>query len=363
MRLRLLAVLPVVATALLVPTTGQAAADLPAADYVLSARHSGHVLDVFNGNTGPGERAIQWSYHGDANQEWRASVQSDGTYELKALHSGLLLSVAADGTNVVQAEDADLSTQRWRIVTDPVRGSRIASVASDKVLAVAGASMTEGEQVVVSDDQNLPSQRWYADYVAPVMSLGDSITYGSGASTAVGYRTSLWQHFMATRGFRPDFVGSVLWGNLPDRANEGHPGFRIDQVRAEIDNWLTLNRPRYVLVHLGTNDVNQNYDLPNAPARLRELVQHITQQVPGVTVLVASIVPSRDGTLNQRINTYNAALPGVVDAVRATGADVRFVNLNARMTVDDISSDNIHPTDAGYLKMGDIWYDALSPLV
>jgi lysophospholipase L1-like esterase len=363
MRLRLLAALPVVATAILVPTGRQATADLPAADYVLSARHSGHALDVFNGNTGAGERAIQWSYHGDTNQEWRAAVQSDGTYELKALHSGLLLSVAADGVSVVQAQDADLSTQRWRIATDPVRGSRIASVASDKVLSVADASMTEGAQVVVATDQNVPSQRWYADYVAPVMPLGDSITYGSGASTAVSYRSSLWKHFMDTRGFRPDFVGSVLWGSVPDRANEGHPGFRIDQVRAEIDNWLTLNRPRYVLVHLGTNDINQNYDLPNAPTRLRDLVQRITEQVPGVTVLVASIVPSRDGVLNQRITTYNAAVPGVVDAVRATGADVRFVDLNARMTLADISADNIHPTDAGYLKMGDIWYDALSPLV
>ncbi|GAB3940293.1 hypothetical protein GCM10029976_057730 [Kribbella albertanoniae] len=363
MRLRLLAVLPVVAAAILVPTSPQAVADLAAGDYVLSPRHSGQTLDVYNGNTGDGELAIQWSYHGSANQQWRAAVQSDGTYELKALHSGRLLSVAADGVTVVQVADADLSTQRWRIVTDPVRGSRIASVASDKVLSVADASRTQGAQVVVAADQNVPSQRWYADHTAPVMPLGDSITYGSGASTAVSYRTSLWQHFMGTRGFRPDFVGSVLWGNIPDRANEGHPGFRIDQVRAEIDSWLTLNRPRYVLVHLGTNDINQNHDLANAPARLRDLVERITQQVPGVTVLVATIVPSRDGVLNQRINNYNAAIPGVVDAVRATGADVRFVGLNARMTLDDISSDAIHPTDAGYLKMGDIWYDALSPLV
>jgi len=191
-----------------------------------------------------------------------------------------------------------------------------------------------------------------------LMPLGDSITYGN-AKTGVSYRTSLWQHLQG--GPRVDFVGSIRWGNLPDRDNEGHPGMRIDELRSWIDYWLTLNRPRYVLLHIGTNDVVQAHDLADAPARLQDLVERITQQVPGVTVLVASIVPSPDRGLNERIDAYNAAIPDVVARVRATGADVRFVDLNARMSLSDISSDKLHPTDAGLLKMGDIWYDALAP--
>ncbi|MFI5732735.1 SGNH/GDSL hydrolase family protein [Kribbella sp. NPDC051587] len=190
-----------------------------------------------------------------------------------------------------------------------------------------------------------------------VMPLGDSITYGNPES-GVSYRTSLWQHYQDHEP-RVDFVGSVHWGNLPDRDSEGHPGMRIDELRSWIDYWLLLNRPRYVLLHIGTNDVVQATDLPNAPARLQDLVERITQKVPGVTVLVASIVPSPDAGLNERVNAYNAAIPGVVAAVHATGADVRFVDLNARMSLSDISSDKLHPTDAGFLKMGDIWYDAL----
>lgn len=192
------------------------------------------------------------------------------------------------------------------------------------------------------------------------MPLGDSITYGN-PETGVSYRTSLWQHLQG--GPQVDLVGSVRWGNLPDRDNEGHPGMRIDELRSWIDYWLTLNRPRYVLLHIGTNDVVQARDLAEAPARLQELVEHITRRVPGVTILVASIVPSPDQGLNERIDTYNAAIPGVVSAVRATGADVRFVDLNARMALSDISSDKLHPTDAGFLKMGDIWYDALAPVL
>jgi len=191
-----------------------------------------------------------------------------------------------------------------------------------------------------------------------LMPLGDSITYGN-PETGVSYRTSLWQHLQG--GSRVDFVGSIRWGNLPDRDNEGHPGMRIDELRSWIDYWLTLNRPRYVLLHIGTNDVVQAHDLANAPARLQDLVMRIAEQVPGVTILVASIVPSPDRGLNERIEAYNAAVPGVVEAVRATGADVRFVDLNKRMAMADISADKLHPTDAGFLKMGDIWYDALTP--
>ncbi|MFC9687233.1 SGNH/GDSL hydrolase family protein [Kribbella sp. NPDC056951] len=196
----------------------------------------------------------------------------------------------------------------------------------------------------------------------PLMPLGDSITYGN-PETGVSYRTSLWQHLQSDPGPRLDFVGSVRWGNLPDRDNEGHPGMRIDELRSWIDYWLLLNRPRYVLLHIGTNDVVQAHDLANAPARLQDLVERITSRVPGVTVLVASIVPSSDPGLNERINTYNAAVPGVVASVRATGADVRFVDLNARMSLSDISSDKLHPSDAGFLKMGDIWYDAVASVV
>ncbi len=191
----------------------------------------------------------------------------------------------------------------------------------------------------------------------PLMPLGDSITYGN-PETGVSYRTSLWQHLES--GPRVNFVGSIRWGNLPDRDNEGHPGMRIDELRSWIDYWLTLNRPRYALLHIGTNDVVQAHDLANAPARLQDLVARIAERVPGVTILVASIVPSPDPGLNERIEAYNAAVPGVVEAVRATGADVRFVDLNARMSMSDISADKLHPTDAGFLKMGDIWYDALS---
>jgi lysophospholipase L1-like esterase len=351
-----------------VPTPG-GVAPVAAGEYVLTVQHSGQSLDVYNASAQDGANAIQWPYHGKPNEEWRFTPQTDGSYAIAAKHTGMVLSVSGasiqDGAQVVQSADQGLPSQRWYLDKDLGGAYRIVSVATGKLLDVTAASTTNGANVIVWANNGGANQRWRPDRVAAVMPLGDSITYGNGdANDGTSYRTGLWNRFMAVPGFRPDFVGSVTWGNVPDQENEGHPGYRIDQIASDMRtyNWLSA-QPRYVLLHIGTNDMNQNYDVANAPARLRSLIDQIVAGDPGVTILVASIVPARDTALNARINAYNAAVPGVVQAAQQAGGDVRFVDMNARITLADISPDGLHPSDAGYLKMGDVWYDALSPIV
>lgn len=338
-----------------IPTV--ATSTVASGDYVLSVQHSGQSLDVYGGSTVDGERAVQWPYHGKQNEEWHLTRQADGSYAITALHSGLALT--ATDAQVVQSADRGLSSQRWYLDQDLGGTYRIVSVATGKVLDVFNGSTDNGANVIVWTNNGGANQRWRLEKVAPVMPLGDSITYGNGQN-GVSYRTGLWNRFMAAPGFKPDFVGSVLWGNIPDSDGEGHPGWRIDQISDGITNsgWLD-SKPKYVLLHIGTNDMNQNYQLPTAPDRLRDLINLIKTKDPGVTILVASIIPAQDATLNARINAYNAAIPGIV---QQAGASVRFVDMNARITVDDLSGDGLHPSDAGYLKMGDVWYEALSPL-
>src|SRR3954453_11137248 len=72
-----------------------------------------------------------------------------------------------------------------------------------------------------------------------VMPLGDSIT--DGFTVPGGYRIGLWQKFVAG-GFPVDFVGSLSNGpaELGDHDHEGHSGWRIDQIDANIVNWLRM---------------------------------------------------------------------------------------------------------------------------
>jgi lysophospholipase L1-like esterase len=191
-----------------------------------------------------------------------------------------------------------------------------------------------------------------------IMPLGDSITWGVGSSTSSSYRADLWSRLVGGAGLAVDFVGSGQSGSVPDTDNEGHSGWRIEQLTASIDGWLATAQPDVVLLHIGTNDMNQNFDIANAPARLGQLLDRIHADRPDATVLVAQIVPSLDATVNARVNSYNAAVPSVVGPRSYT----RLVDLNSTLTAADLS-DTLHPNDGGYAKMADLWYAALEPVL
>jgi lysophospholipase L1-like esterase len=142
-----------------------------------------------------------------------------------------------------------------------------------------------------------------------IMPLGDSIT--EGTQVPGGYRIGLWQR-LSTAGYRVDFVGTQFNGPaaLGDHDHEGHPGWRIDQIDATIAGWLRASTPRTVLLHIGTNDVLQNYNLARAPGRLSTLIDHITTAAPAAGVFVATIIPLASASQEAAARTFNAALGG-----------------------------------------------------
>nr|BFE55700.1 hypothetical protein GCM10020063_002260 [Dactylosporangium thailandense] len=188
-----------------------------------------------------------------------------------------------------------------------------------------------------------------------ILPLGDSIT--DGFNVPGGYRINLWRA-LAGAGHPVDFVGSQFNGpaDLPDHDHEGHPGWRIDQVDANASAWVSSTAPRSVLIHLGTNDVVQNYDLGNAPARLSALVDHVRAAAPGADVFVASIIPLADAGRESAANAFNATIPGIV---AGKGAKVHFVDMHAALGTGDLA-DGVHPTRAGYDKMAVRWASALA---
>ncbi|WP_229924658.1 SGNH/GDSL hydrolase family protein [Streptomyces sulfonofaciens] len=188
-----------------------------------------------------------------------------------------------------------------------------------------------------------------------IMPLGDSITDGFTPYPG-GYRVNLWQR-LAAGGYRVDFVGSLTNGPaaLGDHDHEGHSGWRIDQLDANIVNWLNATDPRTVLLHIGTNDINQNYDVAHAPDRLSALIDHILGTKPGVELFVAQIITEQGEPHASMVNTYNAAIAGVV---RSKGSHVHLVDMHSALTAADLA-DGVHPSKAGYDKMAPVWYDAL----
>jgi lysophospholipase L1-like esterase len=187
-----------------------------------------------------------------------------------------------------------------------------------------------------------------------VMPLGDSIT--DGHNVPGGYRINLWQR-MASGGYTVDFVGSGFNGpaGLGDHDHEGHSGWRIDQLDANIVGWLRNSAPRTILLHIGTNDMNQNYDIANAPARLSALIDKIRANAPTVELFVAQITPESNPALESRVQAYNAAIPGIV---AQKGSMTHLVDMHSAITTADLA-DGVHPNGAGYDKMAARWFPAL----
>ncbi|WP_410575332.1 cellulose binding domain-containing protein [Amycolatopsis sp. cmx-4-61] len=186
-----------------------------------------------------------------------------------------------------------------------------------------------------------------------IMPLGDSITQGGSIG---GYRLDLGAKLRAD-GRSVDFVGSLSDGpaSMPDRDHEGHPGWTIAQIDANVSGWLTRFHPRTILLHIGTNDMYGS-DPAGAPRRLSALVDRITNQAPDTDVFVATIIPIRFA--DQTVRTFNAAIAPDLRAKAAAGKRVHLVDMYPSVAIADLP-DGIHPDAAGYSKMATTWYNAL----
>lgn len=187
-----------------------------------------------------------------------------------------------------------------------------------------------------------------------IMPLGDSIT--DGITVPGAYRIKLWNN-ITSAGQKVDFVGSMSNGptELGDKNHEGHSGWRIDQIDANINAWMTTYKPKIVLLHIGTNDISQKYDLNNAPNRLSSLIDKICAKLPSDGKLyVAKVIPLSYAD----VRNYNTQVAQVVQNKANQGKPVFVVDMYSAVTTADLP-DGVHCSRTGYDKMADVWYNAI----
>ncbi|WP_165423492.1 SGNH/GDSL hydrolase family protein [Ktedonosporobacter rubrisoli] len=205
------------------------------------------------------------------------------------------------------------------------------------------------------------------DHIVRIMPLGDSITAGDtfskGFKTSVagGYRTPLWSDCMQEQ-WHVVFVGSQVGGpaSLTDKAHEGHPGWRIDQISAHVVSWLRMYQPDIILLQIGTNDILQHYHVNTAPARLSYLLAQISSTLPLATTIVAQITPLGQPQLDAQVVAFNRTIPLIVKSIADQGRHIEYTDMYDAVPESDLS-DGIHPNSAGYVLMATVWFDTLRP--
>jgi lysophospholipase L1-like esterase len=210
-----------------------------------------------------------------------------------------------------------------------------------------------------------------------VMPVGDSITwkgYCDGAYRADLFKLALTnaKHmtFVGRQKDGPDSV-TVNGTTTPFPKNhEGYSGYTIDSgggrtgISTLIDAALTANPPHIVLLMIGTNDVDINYNLSTAPDRLGALMDKITSGAPNALLVVAQIVPTQSSSINTRVETYNKAIPGLVQSRVAAGKHIIVVDMYGAFVANPnyataLMTDRLHPNEAGCLVMATTWYDGI----
>jgi gliding motility-associated-like protein len=244
-----------------------------------------------------------------------------------------------------------------------------------------------------------------------IMPLGDSNTEG-GASTVphdemASYRDRLEQLLDASAiKDNYDFVGSEQSGSkyLNDLDHAGMGGARNEDIVTLLrngfysrwydgkhmgmdnaGNYLAAFAPDIVLLHMGTNDIN-NDGTDNSQVTVNELETILNEidkyeQSSGkeVTVILAKIIKSLclgedcfkgpNGTKNDVIELYNNKMQALAARRIAAGDRLELVDMadagiryEYTQTGGDMA-DRLHPAMSGYNKMATVWFPVLDKLL
>ncbi len=185
-----------------------------------------------------------------------------------------------------------------------------------------------------------------------IMPVGDSVTEGVGTPSGNSYRGWLFNQLMGEVNY-VNFVGSSRDGTMLDPDNEGHSGWKINDIAGIISGSLSKYRPNLVTLHIGTNDINGNIDVDAAPNRLSALIDRIFAFAPDATLLTAAIITSKNANTAARVATYNQHVREIVQARANAGQRIILVDMGA-VNPNDLS-DDLHPNDSGYQKMATAW--------
>ncbi|NEA67026.1 1,4-beta-xylanase [Streptomyces sp. SID12488] len=133
--------------------------------YSLTDVAAGRVLDVPSGQTANGTPVQVWDANGSAaNQQWRASQNSDGSYTLTNIASGRVLDEpggqTGNGTRMAIWDANGGANQHWRASVNGDGSYTLTNVASGRALEIPSGQTGNGAPVQIWDSNGGANQHW-----------------------------------------------------------------------------------------------------------------------------------------------------------------------------------------------------------
>jgi lysophospholipase L1-like esterase len=219
------------------------------------------------------------------------------------------------------------------------------------------------------------------------MPLGESTTVGNTQGPVcqnpttippnefIGYRSKLYNDLVDSGSFI-DFVGSQSNGTganpaIIDPHHQGNGGDTTSDIVSGITGWLGNNPPDIVLLHIGTNDVNDsNFNAAVSRANIEAILDAIDTWEGtnnSVTVLLSTIIDRSTQPFcnptpvynNANVNDLNGEITNLV-ASRTNDNLILVDQHGAIVPATHISSDGVHPNTQGYENMANEWFSVLT---
>ena len=229
----------------------KAAEDYSGIYVIRSSNDYNMVMDVCGG-TGAvqGGKIIQWGFHGEANQQWKISRQSDGSYTLASLlPSGYLMDVTGasmlEGVDIIQWPSNSGENQKWTITDNGDGTVTFRSNHSGHVLDVYGGEKTAGTNIIQWAGHGGANQRWILESLDSI----HTVSFVSNGGSAVESQ-SVSGGSLAAMPSAPSKLGYSFAGWYADAGLTDPWDFNTDKVSSE----LTL----YAKWVLASNSVSLN---------------------------------------------------------------------------------------------------------
>jgi lysophospholipase L1-like esterase len=199
--------------------------------------------------------------------------------------------------------------------------------------------------------------------VTRILAFGDSMTEGTTSVTFTPF--TLTAGLPQSYPFKLQTLLSARYtAQTITVANAGRAGEQAAQTSPSthdrFSGALSEAKPQLLLLMEGANDLN---NIPTGSTNVSPIVGAMEDMVRdalgrGVQVMLATIPPQRPG----QKNTIQAALVPKYNSelkLMASKKGAMLVDVNALLPLSLIGQDGLHPTDAGYQMLAEIFMDAI----
>jgi len=234
------------------------------------------------------------------------------------------------------------------------------------------------EGINVSGTNNSGVKWCEADKI--LLTVGDSLTFGTGSTNSWSYRKKLQIHQDVEYAFvgiyddpASDPVYSVLHSGFP-----GADTYYMETtiLPASIGFFVDGGDPTnsIIIIHAGTNDVlSTTAGREGARDNIEDMIDYVDAYNPDISVYISLIAPAEIAGrfVFADVVTFNGILKTMLDAYKASKSNLYYVDIHTAFTADtygycsgdwyaNCMYNDSHPNNDGYSTMADQYNDCIN---